>query len=260
MQDERGYQLEYSRINPMMHSSEGRQRKAETMLRVLGEALGDRLATAHVLNLGCSTGLIDAHLAPSVGQVTGVDIDEPGLSAARAMGLGPNVRFLQADAMDLPFDDGAFDVVICSQVYEHVPDAGKMMSEIRRVLRDGGVCYFAATNRWSVIEQHYRLPFLSWLPQRLANLYVRVLGRSDAYYERHFGVPTLRRMVAPLAVEDWTGRLLTDPGRYGVEYMFPGRFALLGARMVHKFAYWFFPGFIWLLWKAPGNPGAKGAE
>lgn len=253
MVDERGYQLEYSRINPQMHSLQGRQRKAETMRLVLGEALGDRLARADVLNLGCSTGLIDAHLAPWVATVAGVDIDEPGLKAAAALGLGPRVGFYLADAMALPFADGSFDVVICSQVYEHVPDAHRMMREIERVLRPGGVCYFAATNRWSLIEQHYKLPFLSWLPQRLANLYVRALGRSDAYYERHFGVPALRRMAAPLVVDDWTGRLLDQPDRYAAGYLFPGRLARWVARSVYRFAYWFFPGFIWLLWKPDGQ-------
>lgn len=256
MTEDRGYQLEYSRINPRMHSLQGRQRKAETMLRVLGEAMGERLAAADVLNLGCSTGLIDSHLAPSVRTITGVDIDEPGLEAARKLNLGPSVTFLKADAMELPFAEGSFDVVICSQVYEHVPDADRMMREIFRVLRPGGACYFAATNRWSLIEQHYKLPFLSWLPIPLANAYVRILGRSDAYYERHLGVAALRRLAASFRVDDWTGRILADPDRFAAGYMFPGGVARTGARMVHRFAYRLFPGFIWLLWKEPPAAGA----
>lgn len=248
---QREYQRDYSLSNPEMHSADGRRRKAETMRLVLGEAMGPRLAHADVLNLGCSTGIIDEHLAGFVRSIVGADIDEPAIRAAESRGLPGNVRFIVADAMDLALPDGCFDVVICSQVYEHVPDSGRMMAEIKRVLRPGGVCYFAATNRWSLIEQHYKLPFLSWLPLPLANVYVRALGRSDAYYERHLGVSGLRRLTEGLFVDDWTGRILGQPELYAAGYLFPGTASRLVARGLFKLAYPFFPGFIWLLWKKP---------
>jgi len=250
----RDYQRDYSLSNPEMHSMQGRRRKAETMRLVLEQALGPRLAQADVLNLGCSTGIIDEHLSGFVGSIVGADIDEPAIRAAESRGLPGNVSFIVADAMDLCLPDQRFDVVICSQVYEHVPDANRMMAEITRVLRPGGVCYFAATNRWSLIEQHYKLPFLSWLPVPLANLYVRALRRSDAYYERHLGVSGLRRLCRGFRIEDWTGTILGDPARYAAGYLFPNRPARLAARGMLKLAYPFFPGFIWLLWKDP-NPG-----
>jgi len=239
----RDYQRDYSLSNPEMHSMQGRRRKAETMRLVLEEALGPRLAQADVL-----------HLSTFVGRIVGADIDEPAIRAAESRGLPGNVSFIVADAMDLCLPDQGFDVVICSQVYEHVPDANRMMAEITRVLRPGGVCYFAATNRWSLIEQHYKLPFLSWLPVPMANLYVRALRRSDAYYERHLGVPGLRRLCSGFRIDDWTGRILGDPGRYAAGYLFPNRTSRLAARGMLKLAYPFFPGFIWLLWKTP-NPG-----
>lgn len=256
---ERGYQQKYSEINPGMNEATGRQRKAETMRRVLGEALGDRLGSSRLLNLGCSAGLIDEHLAPHVASLVGVDIDEAGIEAAKSRSLGSHATFMVADAMALPFSDHAFDVVICSQVYEHVPDARAMMSEISRVLRPGGVCYFAATNKWSVIEQHYKLPFLSWLPRRMANLYVSSLGRSDEYYEMHLGVSGLKRLVGDLRIDDWTGRILADPERYGCGYMFPGALSRFVARGMLKLTYGLFPGFIWLLWK-PEVAGDTSAE
>lgn len=248
---QRDYQRDYSLSNPEMHSLDGRRRKAETMRRVLGEAMGPRFASADVLNLGCSAGIIDEHLAEFVGSIVGADIDEPAIRAAQARGHAGNVRFVVADAMDLKMPDASFDVVVCSQVYEHVPDAGRMMAEIHRVLRPGGVCYFAATNRWSVIEQHYKLPFLSWLPLPLANAYVRLLRRSDAYYERHLGVGGLRKLTRAFRVEDWTGRILAEPERYAAAYLFPGTVARQVARGLLKLAYPLFPGFIWLLWKTP---------
>lgn len=249
MNSTRHYQLEYSRDNPEMHSVHGRQRKAETMLCVLRESLGELLSDADVLNLGCSTGIIDEFLAPHVRSVTGVDIDEPGIQLAEMRKCATNVKFFVEDAMALSFEDGAFDVVICSQVYEHVPDAERMMSEIHRVLRMGGVCYFAATNRWCVIEKHYHLPFLSWLPSKAADAYVRLLGRGSAYYEKHLGYRELLDLASAFEVEECTGRILANPGRYAAGYMFPGRLKQTIARVMHANLRSAFPGYIWLLWK-----------
>ena len=88
-----------------------------------------------------------------------------------------NVDFKVMHALHTGFADNIFDVVVCNQMYEHVPDAEQLLQEIRRILVPGGVCYFGATNRLKVIETHYgRLPFLSFLPKPLANLYLRILG------------------------------------------------------------------------------------
>jgi 2-polyprenyl-3-methyl-5-hydroxy-6-metoxy-1,4-benzoquinol methylase len=246
---DRGYQHNFSLGYESMHSVEGRQQKAATMVAVLREALGDRIATASVLNLGCSTGIIDEYIADCVASVTGVDIDKPAITLANSRRRAPNVEFQIDDAMNLSFADANFDVVICSQVYEHVPDPERMMGEIHRVLRSGGVCYFAATNRWALIEKHHRLPFLSWLPISLANRYMRLFGKGDAYYERHLGYRLLLKLVSRFRVEDYTGKLLASPSRYGFAYMTRGRLKTIVARAIFKYFRPIFPGYIWLLWK-----------
>jgi SAM-dependent methyltransferase len=81
-----------------------------------------------------------------------------------------------ADALHLPFADDSLDVVICSHVYEHVPEPVQMFREIHRVLCMGGVCYFSAGNRLMWNEPHYNLPLLSVLPRPLAHLYIRLAG------------------------------------------------------------------------------------
>lgn len=245
----RDYQFEYSRDNAEMHSVHGRQRKAETMRRVLLEARGGSLLDADVLNLGCSTGIIDEYLAKHVRSMTGVDIDEPAVLLAESRKSAANMQFRVGDAMALSFDDCSFDVVICSQVYEHVPDAERMMSEIRRVLRPGGLCYFAATNRWGVMEKHYHLPFLSWLPGKAANAYLRLSGKGDVYYEKHLGYRGLLDLASAFEIEQWTGRIIDDPERYAASYMFPGRLARTVARSMHANLRPLFPGYIWLLRK-----------
>jgi len=245
----RGYQLDYSTTCEAMHSLDERRRKAATMVAVLGEVLGPRLAQVDALNLGCSAGIIDEYIARHVRTMTGVDIDEPAISLAASRVSAQNLRFQLDDAMNLTFNDETFDVVICSQVYEHVPDARRMMAEIRRVLRPGGVCYFAATNRWALIEKHHRLPFLSWLPARAADRYVQWARKGDAYYERHLGYGPLRDLASEFRVEDFTGKVLSDPERYEAAYLFRTRFARFAARSMYSLLRRMFPGYIWLLWK-----------
>ena len=245
----RGYQRDFSVAYESMNAVEDRQRKAATVLAVLREALGDRVAEAKVLNLGCSTGIIDEYLAGHVASMTGVDIDEPAIALARSRRRASNVEFQLDDAMRLSFADASFDVVICSQVYEHVPDPERMMGEIHRVLRADGVCYFAATNRWALVEKHYKLPFLSWLPSTLADRYIQLLGRGDTYYERHLGYWSLLSLVSRFRVEDYTGKLLAAPNRYAAAYMFRGRLKCFVAKAIFKCCRPVFPGYIWLLRK-----------
>ena len=244
---ERGYQHDYAAGRPQMYDVTERHRKAATMVAVLSQCLGERLRCSRVLNVGCSAGLIDEALAPSVGSVVGIDIDAAAIAAATARGLPANVTLVAGDAMALDFEDGAFDVVICSQVYEHVPDVERLMSEIHRVLRIGGLCYFAATNRWTIVEMHHGLPFLSWLPSRLADRYMRLAGKGDRYYERHLGYADLKRNVKQFAVRDFTARILDDPETYQAGYLFRSRWKRLAARLAFRFVRPVFPGYIWVL-------------
>lgn len=250
----RDYQLDFSSRMVSMYDTRARQRKAQTMVAVLRDHFGERLPQLDVLTVGASTGIIDAWLAQHVRDVTGIDIDEKAIAHANAEFAGEHLRFRVGDAMALPAADNSVDVVICAQVYEHVPDAEKMMAEIRRVLRPGGTCYFAANNRLIVREPHYGLLFLSWLPQKLADLYLRVAGKGDHYYEQHRTLGNLRRLVADFRVIDYTVRIADDPAAFHADYMIPARgWKGFVVRMLARRAYWLFPGYIWLLEK----PAAK---
>jgi ubiquinone/menaquinone biosynthesis C-methylase UbiE len=244
---ERIYQYDFSAGNAAMHSIEGRRRKAATMLSVLRETLGERLAAARLLNVGCSTGIIDEFLAPHVRSTLGLDIDAPAIAEARARCAAPNAEFRVGDAMKLDLTDASVDVVICSQVYEHVPDPQRMMDEIHRVLAPGGICYFAATNRFCIVEQHYRLPFLSVIPIPLAHLYLRLAGKGRHYHERHFGLGRLRRLVSRFSIDDYTRRILESPEKYASGYLVKSDAARRLALGLTRYAYALFPGYIWIL-------------
>ena len=116
------------------------------------------------------------------------------------------------------------------------------------MLKPGGVVYFAATNRWVLMEPHHHLPFLSWLPPTWADRYMRWAGKGDSYYEHHVGYADLQKLAAPFRVEDYTAKMLNSPELYGVSYIFSG-IKLHVARLMYRFCRPIFPGYIWLLWK-----------
>lgn len=94
----------------------------------------------------------------------------------------------------LPFPAERFDVVISNHVIEHVGDEDAQLDhlrEIQRVLRSDGVAYLAVPNRWMLVEPHYRLPFLSWLPLGWRTLYLRIMRRGEVY---DCNPPSLRQL------------------------------------------------------------------
>jgi len=251
---ERGYQYRYSDGCSSMFDTDERERKAKTMLAVLSNHFAEPLSEKTLLNVGASTGIIDHVLAQRLGHVTGIDIDEIGVEHARRNFSGSNLEFRVGDALDIPFADDSLDIVICSQVYEHVPDADRMFEEIYRVLRPGGVCYFAANNRWMLMEPHYRLPLLSVIPRPLAHLYMRIAGKGPYYYEKHRTYWGLKRLVRRFRRIDYTRRTITEPLRYHTDYMVPpGTVKAWAARLVVRSFFWASPGYIWLL-KKPDDP------
>jgi len=90
-----------------------------------------------VLDLGCGAGRFSGLARAAGAKVVGVDIAEGALERARANVPGGDFRLVEEGA-PLPLDDGEVELVWCSEVLQHVPDAARLLSEVRRVLRSGG--------------------------------------------------------------------------------------------------------------------------
>jgi len=85
----------------------------------------------------------------------------------------------------LPFESASFDVVLTNHVIEHVGDRAAQLAhlvEVGRVLKPDGVAYLAVPNRWMLVEPHYKLAFLSWLPHGWRSAYLR-LARKGSFYD-----------------------------------------------------------------------------
>ncbi|MDO8863366.1 class I SAM-dependent methyltransferase [Haliea sp. E1-2-M8] len=252
----RSYQLKYSELKPSVFNLAERERKAVTLVRVCQDFLQRQdLSHLSVLDVGSSSGIIDNFLADHFGSVTGIDIDAPAMAWAQANFDKPNLHYAQGDAMQLAFASEQFDVVVCSHVYEHVPDARTMFDEIHRVLKPGGFCYFSGNNRVMWMEPHYRLPLLSVLPRPLAHRYMRLAGKGEYYHEQHLSYRALKALCSSFQLHDYSRAIIQDPARFGADYMLtPGSLKWRLAKTVARRAPWATPH-IWLLQK-PGDTAA----
>jgi SAM-dependent methyltransferase len=232
-----------------MFDAGARRLKAAKVVAILADHIGD-LGGLSLLDLGCSNGMMTGFYGEHFKSVVGVDIDEPGVAYATAHNTRPNVRFELSDGMDTGLAAASVDVVTCTHVYEHVPDAERMMAEIDRVLRPGGVCVFIAGNRLTLMEADNHLPLLSLLPRALAHRYVRLMGKGDRYYEHTRTVWGLRALARRFVIHDYTARVLKEPERFeATDMVRSGTFKQRVALTMVGAAYWLSPTYIWLLEK-----------
>jgi 2-polyprenyl-3-methyl-5-hydroxy-6-metoxy-1,4-benzoquinol methylase len=249
----RGYQFNFSAMLPeAMYDRRRREKKARTIISVLRDYFRSDLKSLSLLDIGCSTGFIANYLSDCFEQVVGIDIDESAINFAQTNFIKSNLKYLRSDSMALEFPADQFNVVICAQVYEHVPDAATLMKQIFRVLKPGGICYFAAGNRLNLMEAHYRLPFLSILPKPLGHIYVRIARKGKYYYENHYSYWGLRKLVNNFELIDYTKKIIQNPAQFQIDYMLKSNTVKSKiAKKIVNHAYWLCPTYIWLL-KKPG--------
>jgi ubiquinone/menaquinone biosynthesis C-methylase UbiE len=116
-----------------------------TLLDLVALQPGER-----VLDVACGTGVVARQAVLQVGaggRVVGLDLNSDMLALARA--LGPAVEWREGNAMALPFPTNAFDVVMCQQGLQFLPDSSRALEEAHRVLIPGGRFAIAV---WCAIE------------------------------------------------------------------------------------------------------------
>lgn len=111
------------------------------------------LKPARVLEVAAGTGVVTRALARSLpaADIVATDLNPPMLARAAAVGTARPVEWRPADAMQLPFADASFDVVVCQFGVMFFPDKAHAYAEARRVLRPGGAFLF---NAWDRIEDN----------------------------------------------------------------------------------------------------------
>lgn len=245
------YQNGFSEMySDQMFDVKDREQKANKILSILDDYYSVNLIDLSALDVGCSTGIMDSLISRRFKRFCGVDIDISAVKYANNNFKSDKLSFFIQDSMCLAFSSDSFDLVICSLVYEHVPDAKEMISEIYRVLKPGGICFFFASNRMNIMEAHYNLPFLSIMPKNMAHIYLRLLKRGGNYYENHYFLWQLRELVSDFQIVDYTKKVLQQPEKYFLDdKVIPGSLKQKAILLFLHLTYWLCPSYIWLLKK-----------
>ncbi|MBS2031833.1 MAG: class I SAM-dependent methyltransferase [Deltaproteobacteria bacterium] len=108
-----------------------------------------------VLELACGTGIVTAALRealPVTTTITATDLNPAMIACARSKRTMPSeLRWRQADAQQLPFEDESFDVVVCQFGFMFLPDKARGLREACRVLRRGGRLLFST---WDSLQEN----------------------------------------------------------------------------------------------------------
>jgi len=178
----RRYDIEryYAQSHPLIRWLE--RRRLDLLAALAAAAPGER-----VLEVGCGAGHVLAGF-PQARRV-GIDLSATMLGWARRR-LGPAVPLYRASADALPFAQGAFDVVLCTEVLEHTPDPDAVLRELLRVAGSGGRVVVSIPNE-NRIDAAKRA--LAGVPGLRALL--RTLASEDNEWHLHrMDMPFLRRM------------------------------------------------------------------
>lgn len=249
---EKNYQYNYAHLSESvesMYDKQARLNKANKTLLILKDYLKNT-SKLSLLDVGSSTGIMTYEYAKYFAKVTGIDIDSKTINLASKTFKKDNLTFIETPIEENKFKDESFDVVTCSHIYEHVPSDIILMDEIYRLLKPGGVCYFAAGNRFQIIEVHYRLPFLSYLPKKLSNIYIRLFTNEKYYYENHKSLRNLKKLVKKFHTTDYTLDVLKYPSKYSANEMLKEKsIKYYVVNIIARICYFLIPTYIWVLKK-----------
>jgi len=132
-------------------------RLAVPFLKFSGVQPGDR-----VLDVGCGTGALTIALAEHGSDAIGIDASESYLASARHHRSHPNIRYDLCDVRLLPFPDASFDACVSTLVLDIIPEFDKVVREMRRVTRPGGLSHpvYSTSGAAFLPQPSYTIPDL----------------------------------------------------------------------------------------------------
>jgi 2-polyprenyl-3-methyl-5-hydroxy-6-metoxy-1,4-benzoquinol methylase len=170
-------ELKASLIGAKDHSRLRRLKFIIDQAETLAAERGHKLS---ILDCGCGIGEISSLLGKMGHKVTGIDIHQPSLQEAMARNIYPTVKFLHADAVT--FDSSTpFDVIIVSELIEHIESPANLLTNIRRLLKEDGILILTLPNGCGLEEIAGRI--YNYLEKKLPAWFMRQVWGHDTFRE-----------------------------------------------------------------------------
>ena len=162
--------------------------RKEWVEAVIAELGGDGAA----LEVGPGSGVYLPALLEAFATVTATDVERAHLEHLEPR--FPDVRFVEGDITRPAEGEGPFDLILCSEVVEHIPDSGAALRGMARLLRPGGVLILSTPQRYSPLEITSKVAFLPGIVQL-----VRAVYREPVLKQGHINLMTRRTVRRQLA-------------------------------------------------------------
>lgn len=163
---------------------------------VLSRISSFKMPEPRLLDVGCGTGALlekISHLCPDM-ILHGVDISPNMLDIARTRNL-THTTFTEGDAEQLPYEDNAFDIVLCCSSFHHYPNPDIALTEFRRVTRQGGkliLCDMELPDIARLFANHILFPY-----QHKGDVHVYTQNEIKALLRKHKWIQCRTERITP---------------------------------------------------------------
>jgi 2-polyprenyl-3-methyl-5-hydroxy-6-metoxy-1,4-benzoquinol methylase len=140
------------------------------------------LAQLRILDLGAGMGGFAVAMQRAGACIAALDYNLAycEIARTRARRYGLPLPALVGTGEALPFASASFHIVTCWDVLEHVRDPRHLLGEITRVLDASGIAFVTVINRFALVDPHYHLRFVNYLPRPLGEKYIAWRQRTKA--------------------------------------------------------------------------------
>lgn len=167
-------------------------------------------STARVMEVGPGSGIYLPVLAEAATEVIASDIEDAYLHHLIPIDERyPNLHLVRDDITRSTFPDAHFDLILCTEVIEHIRDSPAALREMHRLLRPGGVLILSTPQRYSPLELCSKVAFLPGIVP-----IVRLVYREPVLEQGHINLLTARRLQSQLAGAGFAVRATHLGGMY----------------------------------------------
>jgi 2-polyprenyl-6-hydroxyphenyl methylase/3-demethylubiquinone-9 3-methyltransferase len=215
----------FDRVSQIWWEPKGEMGTLHTINPLRANFIMEKVAVQNpkILDVGCGGGILSEALAKAGANVTGLDLSEASIHAARhhAQSQGLSIDYRYERVEDLAQKEaGTFDVVTCMEMLEHVPEPAKVVAACAQALKPGGLAFFSTINRtpkaflFAIVGGEYILRLLP----RGTHTYSKLIRPIELNgWNRDAGLEFVR--LASLMYNPFTRSWKVAAGREDVNYM-----------------------------------------